>query len=241
MIASEGLFLYFRHILSLLHYNNTIHTDVPFFGNTDDNTHCYQAVIRMMLNYYLPQEDFSWEKLDKMSAKKKDKWTWPTQMLLNLKKEGFDIIVIDPFDFKTFVQRGEPFLLELWGKEMGEAQIHNSDIEHERALFRLYEKAITAEQRAPTLNDISQLLERGYLIECNINSRILNEQEGYAGHSILIYGMDAHSIYLHDPGLPHHPHRKVSKALFTKAWMHPADGHQALTAIHYPSDAPMKK
>jgi hypothetical protein len=57
---------------------------VPFFANTPDDTHCFQAVIRGILKYFLPDRKFSWEELDRMSAQKPGMATWPQQMLINL-------------------------------------------------------------------------------------------------------------------------------------------------------------
>lgn len=204
---------------------------VPFFGNTRDNTHCYQASMRMVLKHFLPKENFTWKALETLSAKKKGKWTWSTQMLINLRKMGFELRVIDPFDVDAFIARGGPFLIEIWGKEMGEAQIRNSDIAQERRLYKAYKKTIDWEKRAPTMRDVRALLDEGFLVECGVNSCTLNKKKGYAGHSVLVYAADARHVWLHDSGLPPRPARKVTRALFEKAWMHPGDGHQALTGI----------
>ncbi len=203
----------------------------PYFANTSDNTHCYQASMRMVLKYFLPKKNFSWKKLEELSAKKEGKWTWPTQMQINLQKMGLELIVIDKFDIDSFIAKGGSYLVKIWGKEMGEAQIRHSDIEQERRLFKTYKKLIKSERRAPTLRDLKRLIRNGYLIECNVNSAALNKRKGYAGHSVLVFDYNKSHIILHDPGLPAHPHRKVTNALFKKAWMYPSDGHQSLTAI----------
>lgn len=191
--------------------------DVPFFGNTRDNIHCYQASMRMVLKYFLPKKNFTWKELERLSAKKEGKWTWPTQMLINLQKMGFDVVVIDAFDFDQFIKKGEKFFFDVWSKEMAEAQIKNSDVEHERKLFKEFKKHITVKKRKATLGDIRNLLKKGYLVEAGVNSAALNERKGYAGHSVLIYKIDAKNVYLHDPGLPPLPNRKISRNVFKKA------------------------
>lgn len=192
--------------------------DVPFFGNTRDNTHCYQATIRMVLKYFLPKKNFTWKELERMSAKKEGKWTWSTQMLINLQKMGFDVVVIDPFDVDQFIEKGEKFFFEIWSKEIAEAQIKNSDVKQERRLFKEYKKHIEVKKRKATLRDISNLLKKGYLVEAGVNSIALNGKKGYAGHSVLIYKIDAKNVYLHDPGLPPLPSRKISRNVFKKAF-----------------------
>ena len=44
---------------------------VPFFGNPDD-THCFQAVIRMLLKYQFSELEYSWSELDRLTGKKED-------------------------------------------------------------------------------------------------------------------------------------------------------------------------
>ena len=43
--------------------------NVPFFPNTADNTHCLQAVLKMILKYFEPQKDYSFEELNILSDK----------------------------------------------------------------------------------------------------------------------------------------------------------------------------
>jgi hypothetical protein len=62
--------------------------NVVFFANTADGTHCVQATFRMMLKYFLPELDFNWQKLDKMSHKSPGKGTWWFPMVLEMKKVG---------------------------------------------------------------------------------------------------------------------------------------------------------
>jgi len=42
---------------------------IPFYPNPD-NTHCFQAVIKMILKYYFPKEEYSWKELEKLTGKK---------------------------------------------------------------------------------------------------------------------------------------------------------------------------
>ena len=102
---------------------------VPFYSNTSDDMHCFQAVFRMVLKFFLPEKDLSWRELDKMTAKKKNLWTWPMQGLLNLKKMGFEIVQIEDFDYEKFSREGEKYLVKELGREVGEAQIKHSDIQ----------------------------------------------------------------------------------------------------------------
>ena len=46
------------------------HTSVPFYSNTKDNTHCFQAVIKMIAETYWPDKSYSWDELDVLTQKK---------------------------------------------------------------------------------------------------------------------------------------------------------------------------
>ena len=50
-----------------------------------------------------------------------------------------------------------------------------------------------------------------------VNSMVLNDHEGYEGHSVVVLDVDDKNIWFHDPGLPAMENRKVSHELFQKA------------------------
>lgn len=84
----------------------------------------------------MPKRDYSFRELDKLTAKVKGLWTWPTQGLINLYKTGFSIIDIDDFDIEEFVKNGGKYLTKKYGKEVGKAQIINSNIEQEKNFIK---------------------------------------------------------------------------------------------------------
>lgn len=112
--------------------------DVPFYSNTQDDTHCFQAGIKSVLKYFLPERDFTWEELDKLTAKKGNLWTWPMAATINLKKMGFEAVSMTDFDYKRFSEEGGAYLVEKFGEEKGKAQIEHSDIEQERRLAKSF-------------------------------------------------------------------------------------------------------
>jgi len=104
--------------------------NVPFYENTD-HTHCFQAVFRMILKYYWPDRDFSWEELEKITAKVDGLWTWPTAGMLWLYENGFEIHHVETFDYAKFVDKGSDYLIDLFGKKVGQEQIDHSDLAQE--------------------------------------------------------------------------------------------------------------
>lgn len=198
-----------------------IRKQVPFYPNTSDDTHCYQAALKMVLKYFLPNKDFSWEELEKLTAKVEGLWTWPTQGLINLHKMGFEIVDIDDFDIEEFIRDSKDYLIRKYGREVGEAQIKYSDLEQERRIYKEYLKLNLHQQRTPTIEDLKKLIDAGYLAICNVNSYALNNETGYAGHFVVIYDYDGENLYLHDPGSPPMEARKVPYGAFMKAWEYP--------------------
>lgn len=204
---------------------------VPFYANTPDDTHCFQAALRMILKYVRPNDEYSWAELEIITAKGKDLWTWPTAALIWLISNGFEIRVISPFDYKAFIEKGGDFLLEKYGQEVGEASINHSNIPQEQRLAQQLISTVPIEKRIPTIKDIDQLLHHNYLIICNVNSNRLNHKPGYTGHSVVIKGVQKDSLIIHDPGLPPIPNRVVSRDDFEAAWAYPNDDAKEIYAI----------
>lgn len=207
--------------------------DVPFYANTSDDTHCYQAALRSVLKYFLPGEEYTWEELERMTAKREGLWTWPTQGLLTLQKKGFDVVDISPFDIRAFIQSGGEYLLQEYGKEVADEQVKHSDIPQEQSLYQEFLQSNTYEKRLPAVDDIKAFLDKGYLVICNVNSMALNGKSGYVGHFVVVIGYDGERLYLHDPGLPPHENRKVSYEQFIKAWEYPNEKAKNVVAIRY--------
>ncbi len=110
--------------------------DVPFFPNTPDNTHCFQAAIRGMAKYFWPKEEYSWNELDRITCKVSGLWTWPSAGLLWFKEKGAKVKIIEPFDYLNFIDKGGAYLTEEYGREVAEVQINNSDIKQEQILAK---------------------------------------------------------------------------------------------------------
>ena len=208
---------------------------VPFYSNTSDNTHCYQASIKSVLKYFFPEKTFSFEELDKLSEKKEGLWTWGQRATINMIKMGFDVVDIDLWDIDEFVKTGRSYLLKKFGKEVAEIQAKNSDLEAARKNYKEFGDYNVHKNRIAEIEDIKALLKKGYLVCCNVNSRALNNVKGYSGHFVVILGYDENNLFLHDPGLPPQKDRKVSLPQFIKAWAYPDKGLQNLTAFRLSS------
>ena len=205
--------------------------DVPFYSNTQDNTHCYQAALKMVLKYFKPNEEYSWEQLDQITAKVKDLWTWPTASMIWLNEKGFELIDIEIFDWDKFSKQGESYLIDFYGEEVAKEQIKHGDIEQEKKLARNLVERIKIQNRLPSIDDIKELLSKGYLIIALINSSKINQKDGYTGHFVVIKSFDENNLVINDPGLPPLENREVSYELFIQSWAYPYENAKNLLAI----------
>ncbi len=137
---------------------------VPFYENTPDNTHCFQAALRMVLKYFLPDKDYAWEELEVITAKKKDGWTWPIAAMIWLSKNGFEIKDIELFDYQEFSKTGKKYLAEKFGTEVAEAQDKFTDLPQEQRFSADLLNYVHVEMRMPDIDDVRMLLDEGYLL-----------------------------------------------------------------------------
>jgi len=205
---------------------------IPFYPNTGDGTHCYQAALKMALAPFDPK-NWTYEELNKICDKQPGKWTWPTASFLWLLEQGYEVRLVEEFDYRAFAKKGYEYLLKKSGKEVADAQKKNSSLSREQKWAkRLVEHAgFALDDRIPTWEDLKSYRSRGYSIICNVNSCKLYKQPGYSGHFVVPVSVEETSIILHDPGLPAKPSQTVLRAVFEEAWGYPTDHEKNLVAI----------
>jgi hypothetical protein len=203
---------------------------VPFFANPDDR-HCHHACIRMALKHFIPSQEFSWQELEKICDTGISGTTWPLASLTWLARNGFVIKDIELYDYKRFVADGAKYMKTISTKEVSDWQIEESEILKEQANAKKFLEIIAPEKRTPTLQDIHQLLDAGYLIICEVNWCSLNNEEGFEGHYVLIKGYGDKSLIVHDPGLPAHENWRFSNNEFEEAWSYSSPRYRSLIGI----------
>ena len=200
---------------------------VPFYSNTPDDTHCVQACFKMILKYFLPEKEFSFEELDKLSKKEEDKGTWIFPIETELSKMGFEIVNIEEFDYLKFQEKGKDYLYEIYDQEQADWYLQRSNLLNVKELIPEFLDKVELQIRKADLKDFERLLAQDFLLVTDINAEVLNGNSGFTSHSVLIYEDLEDSFMLHDPGLPPAESRKVSKELLLKA------GADNLSAFKY--------
>ena len=184
----------------------------------------------MLLKYFEPTKDFSWDELDTITNKPTDKWTWPQAGLSWLSTNHYDVVDIELFDYARFMREGENYMRELWGQATVAEQAKHSDIHEAQQDSVGFIENVHYEQRIPQLKDVTHYLNEDYLVMCIINAQVLAGKSGYVGHSILVIDTYAEGFIIHDPGLPPLEYRKVPYDVFQRAWADPNDSAKNLAA-----------
>lgn len=204
---------------------------IPFYPNTEDGIHCWQAALKMALATFEPEREYSFTELDRITDQKQGKWTWPTAGLLWLLQQKYEIRLIGKFDYHAFADEGEKYLLRRLGEEVGRAQIEKSDVQAELKYARAIADIAPLEVRAPSLRDIETLIKEGFVVICHINPSSLYGYQGYTGHYVIVCEVTEDDVVLHDPGLPPKPSYKATKRDFNRAWSYPEKNDRVLLAI----------
>jgi hypothetical protein len=207
-----------------------INFDVPFCENTDDDTHCFQACLKMVLGYFLPERHFSWQALDQMTNKRSGEPTWPMAGVCWLVENGFDVQYIELFDYRKFLEKKSAYLCERWSEDMANYALE-TDIESEMPYVESFINTVRYKNRIASLNDVKHALKDGFICILNVNVRSLYNNEGYSGHYIVIKGIHKNEFIIHDPGRPGKKDQKVSFIQLQNGWSYPNKTSNNLLAI----------
>lgn len=185
----------------------------------------------MVLGFFQPEREYTYEELDRLSKKEPGKWTWPTAAMLWLMQNGFELRLVEEFDYRAFAERGGDYLIEKCGHEVAQVQMENSDIPREQGIAADFVQYAPLDHRVPTIADIEEYLKGHWVVVCNVNSALMHNQTGYSGHFVVITDVNEDEVILHDPGLPPSPDFAVTRDLFERAWAYPAPTDKNLLAI----------
>jgi len=181
---------------------------VPFYGNHEDNMHCAVAVYRMLFDYFLDRK-LTWGEAEKMSGFQPGKAAWTITMWERMSKQGFDIRMIEPFDYRAYQAEGDSYLRTYFTKTQYDWMVAHSNILEIRPFIGSFLSQVAVEQRRATLDDLDEMLDDGRLVFLTLNAKTLNGAEGYSDHAVLVIGKTADEYIMHDPGTTPRPERHV--------------------------------
>lgn len=205
--------------------------DVKFIPNTKDDLHCLQAAFMMVIKYFNPNFEMDWDEFSRITGFEEGKGTWASAGLLWLNDNGFEVKQFDTFDYEDFARNGGDYLIRHAGNDIGNWQIAHTNLPLEQQRAKQLVNARLWEKRIPAIEDAKKFLKQGYLVTCLVNAFSLNSKEGYFGHQVVVKGFDQKHLYLHDPGLPPVPNRKIGFDEFEKAWADPNPNSKEMNII----------
>ncbi|MFO0920240.1 MAG: hypothetical protein U0451_01050 [Candidatus Saccharimonadales bacterium] len=195
---------------------------VPFYAafptpGHPEGVHCVETSLKMILKYFEPNRDYSIEELENITGKQPEKGSWSFQWSIWFVNHGYTVKHYSTFDFKAFMEQGINYIRQEYGNEVADWQEQNSDVEFARSQTKEYLDKVEIITKKLTIDDIRKEHGPHSLVKPMVNSRVLNNKEGYAGHSVVVLDVDDQNIWFHDPGLPAFENRKVSHRLFQEA------------------------
>jgi 23S rRNA pseudouridine1911/1915/1917 synthase len=189
---------------------------VPFYGNHEDDMHCMLAVYGSIIEYFLHRR-LSWAELEGLTGYRPGIAAWSIGVLPRMDAMGFDIEMVEPFDYEQYARDGELYLKKIYEPEQLAWYKEKSNIIQMRDQIPAFQNRIHQENRQATLTDIDRFLDEGRLVFVSLDGRILNNRLGVSSHAILITEKDGDEYIAHDPGLPPEPNRRIAADILQKA------------------------
>lgn len=192
---------------------------VPFVQNPDDK--CVPATIGMVLEYFMPEKQWSMDDFIKLTGYIPGKGTWSAKSMLSLSKMGFETRWIEDFNNQAFIANPKKYLGTILDPESLKWQVANSDLALEaQHIKECLDNGHVIKERPGTRNDVKRLLDDGWLVRLEVNANQLAGKDGYEGHSVLVIGYDSEDAVIHNPDGTNgnQPAQAVSWPKLEKAW-----------------------
>ena len=199
---------------------------MPGCSNAPDGIHCVEACLKMILKFFWPNESYSWEDLEIMTAKPKGKASSLIPALPTLLARNVEIKIIEGWDLDRLVVEGDRYIAEVRGLESVEWAFHDSSYPPFCASLVLRPPLLEhLERRSADIGDIKSLLRAGYILSTCVDWAVIEGVPGMSWHGLVIKGFSDEEgcCYVHDPGLPAEFNRAIPFRVFAKAWLAPND------------------
>lgn len=127
----------------------------------------------MMLKAFLPERNFSWAELDKLTHKVPGKGTWWLPAIVELNAMGLQTVHIGTFDYKKFHKDSKNYVLSFFSPEVAQWHLEKSDLVEIMPFIPKFVKNVSQSTRPASIADLDRLIDEGWLVSINVNSRTL--------------------------------------------------------------------
>lgn len=169
---------------------------------------CMLACYRMIMQHFL-HRGMTWEQMAAFTGYKPGIAPWTIRSLVQFERMGFDIRMIEPFDYARYGTEGDDYLTEFFEPHELDWFKKHSDLTGMKQYIGSFLDTIDFTRRSPTLKDIDAMLDEGRLVTVTLNSRALNRKDGFVSHMLLLYGRDGGNYFAQDPGPDPQPERRI--------------------------------
>jgi hypothetical protein len=144
---------------------------------------------------------------------------------------GLEVVDVSPFDLEEYYKKGETYLRSTNRDEIANWILQKSNLLEVKEYIPEFLRKVDFQNRTTSLDELRELVKDGWLVGIDLNSRTLNQKEGYSSHMVVIFDYNGGIFTLHDPGLPPHADRKVGEKLLLKAWEYAGPENKSLIAV----------
>lgn len=181
---------------------------IPFYANDAKDMRCMVAVLRMIIEYWTHQKS-TWREMAALTGFRNNIAAWTVTAWTRLARQGFDIRMIEKFDYAAYGEQGRAYLENYFEPDALDWVSKHSNLAELQSYIPEFLQTVRQEKRSPTLADIDALLAANYLVFVTLNSQVLNDRTGFVSHAILVYGKAGDTYIAHDPGLAPQPDRHI--------------------------------
>ncbi|MFK7928394.1 MAG: hypothetical protein AB8H79_09395 [Myxococcota bacterium] len=208
---------------------------VPPFHANPDNHHCLQCTLRMALEALLPGQDWSIDRLDRMTHKRDGEGTWTHGAYLAVGPLDIQTIAYDRFDYAAFIANPLLTVLNTFPASVAHGMAQGFDLVAAAALARelVASDPVPLRTEPVTLEHLDTLLNEGYLLIVNVDMSTLDGGDQPSGHSVLVYDKQGEHYIAHDPGVRGKgvAGRRISSADLEAAWSFMGEQHREVLAL----------
>lgn len=192
---------------------------------SSDDKHCLQSSFRMVAEAFTGVDPGS-EAADRLTGYVEERGTWQFRAMLAFAQLDLEVIDHEKFDTQEFLRDPENAIrMQVQDDTVAAQNIADTDLKSEVSALRqcVASPKITFIESVPKFEDLRRETARGRLIICNVNSRILEGQDGHMGHFVVVEAIDDDVVTMHNPSPPGRYGVRIPTQLFYKAWTSPSD------------------
>jgi hypothetical protein len=179
---------------------------------------CALACYTMIAKYYFPETTFN--QIAKISDWEPGYIVWSFNFWKWIMDKRIQVTDYDLIDYEGWAKGGiEEIKKSLPEKEFNFYKDNTKGIARltDEIKIVLQQKNFHYHKQKPTFENLREAIRKGNPCEVVLDSRTLNNKEGFSLHRVVVLDVDKEFVTFHDPSSK--PHRKETIEHFSKAWL----------------------